>query len=101
MVRGAIDALSSADALLAAAQILDEAKIDGDAERAYARYLKLKVKDANVWADLALVQCRLGKKSAAEQSFIRAYSIDRQMIYERLKQDKALRDVAAPLFKQP
>ncbi len=100
MMRTLIAGLNDATALRVAAQILAEARLDADQEKALSRYLRLSPRDADAWADLAKVQHRLGRLKAAESSFIQAYRLDRQRIFVRLQKEQELYEVARPLFQK-
>ena len=100
LMRGVVDRLDDAPSLRAAVQVLKEAHIDADAEKAMSKYLKVTPNDANAWADLAKMQQKLGMRSAAQQSFIQAYRLDKNGIYERLKRDQDLYEIAKPLFQR-
>ena len=100
LARTVADRVSDAAALQALAQIFTEAHADADAEKALNRYLQAKPKDANAWGDLAKLQYRGGRTQAAQQSFIRGYQIDAQTLFDRLRRDKELQDLAMPLFQK-
>lgn len=77
------------------------AHLDADAEKCLNRYLKLNPSgDANAWADLAKLQHRSGRKQAAQQSFIAGYRINAQALFDRLRKDQELYEIATPLFKR-
>ena len=100
LMRGLVDSLNDASSLRAAVQMLTEARIDADAEKALNKYLKVKPTDANAWADLAKLQQKLGRRQAAQQSFIQAYRVDKNLIYGRLQRDQDLYEIAKPLFQR-
>lgn len=99
LMRTVVDNLSAAADLLAAGQVLSEARIDAEAEKAYGKYLRLHATDAHAWADLAIVQHRQNKHQSAQQSFIKAYRLDKNLIFQRLQKEETLYDIALPLFK--
>ena len=99
LARGLVDRLKDAQALRMAVQLLTEARIDADAEKALNKYLKLSPNDADAWADLAKLQQRTGRRQAAQQSFIQAYRIDKNGIFGRLQKDQELYEIAKPLFQ--
>ena len=100
LVRALVDKLADAQTLQLAAQMLADAHIDADAEKALSKYLRLRATDANAWADLAKVQQRQNKRKAAQESFIQAYRLDKNTIFARLQKEQDLYDIAAPLFRQ-
>ena len=101
LMRGVVDRLSDASSLKAAVDIFQSAHLDADAEKTLNRYLKLNPQgDAGAWADLAKLQQRAGRKQAAQQSFITGYRIDAQLLFDRLRRDQELYQIAAPLFQQ-
>ena len=100
IIRTLVEGLNDAQALRVAAQILAEARLNADQEKALSRYLRLSPRDADAWADLAKVQRRLGKVKAAESSFVQAYRLDRQRIFVRLQKEQELYEVARPLFQK-
>ena len=101
MIREIIDKIQSAEIIRTAATIFMEAGFDADAEKALDRYLKLRPKsDAGAWADLAKLQHRAGRKTAAQQSFINGYQVDRNLLFKRLHRDGELYEIASPLFKR-
>ncbi len=100
LVRALVDKLADAQTLQLAAQMLAEAHIDAEAEKALSKYLRLRATDANAWADLAKVQQRQNKRKAAQESFIQAYRLDKNTIFSRLQKEQDLYDIAAPLFRQ-
>ena len=100
LLHGVVDRLTDAGSLKMAATIFAGARRDADAETAFGRYLRLvPTGDADAWADLAKLQHRAGKRTAAQQSFVQAYQIDRQSIFGRLQRDQELYEIAAPLFR--
>ena len=100
-MRGVADRINDANALKFAATLFIEAHLDADAEAALNRYLRANpTGDAGAWADLAKIQRRAGRRQAAQQSFIQAYQIDRQTIFQRLQREQELYEIAAPLFQR-
>ena len=101
LARSLVDKVNDAAKLQAMAMIFVEARADADAEKCFGKYLKLNPSgDAASWAELAKIQHRLGRRQAAQQSFIQAYTIDKQGIWNRLRGDKELYEIAAPLFQR-
>jgi len=101
IVRPLIDTLNEPAALRAIADIVLEARLYGDAERCLSKYLKLEPsKDALAWTELAKLQHRQGRKTAAQQSFIAGYRIDGQLVFDQLRKDQELYEIAAPLFQR-
>ena len=100
LARGLVDGANDVQSLRSLSRILIESRKDADAEKCLNKYLKLDPQgDANAWAELAKLQHRAGKRTAAQQSFVQAYQIDRQSIFGRLQRDQELYDIAAPLFR--
>ena len=98
-----VDAVGQSDdsALKALSMMLLEARMDADAEKAITKYLKLKPKeDAMMWAELAKIQRRAGKREAAQQSFIEGYKLNGRLLFERLQKDQELYQIAEPLFQR-
>jgi len=101
IMRPLVDRLADAPSLRSLSAILMEAHLDADAEKCLNKYLKLNPQgDANAWADLAKLQFRTGRKQAAQQSFIAGYRIDSQGLFDRLRKDQELYNLAAPLFQR-
>ena len=100
LARGVADKLQDGNSQQTLATMFLDAHMDADAEKALNNYLRLNPKgDANAWADLAKLQFRAGRTQSAQQSFINGYQIDRNALYERLKKDQELYQLAAPLFQ--
>ncbi len=101
LVRPLIDEVKEPAVLRAIATILVSARLDGDAERCLTKYLGVEPnKDAIAWVELAKIQHRSGRKSAAQKSFIAAYQIDRQGVFDLLQKDQELYEIALPLFQR-
>ena len=100
LARDFVDVALDAQTLQAVGQMLREAHLDADAERCLNKYLKLQPNDADAWADLAKLQHRTGRVTAARQSFVTGYKLDPQRLFDRLQRDQELYDIAAPLFQQ-
>ena len=101
LMRPLADKVKDAPSLRAVSRIFMDAKMDADAEKVLNRYLKLAPKaDATAWTDLAKLQHRAKRKSAAQQSFIQGYKLDAQGIFPLLQKDQELYEIAAPLFRQ-
>jgi len=101
LLRPLIDSVNEPAALRSIADIMLEARQDADAERCLNKYLKLEPsKDALAWAQLAKLQYRAGRRSAAQQSFIAGYRVNGPLLFEQLRKDQELYEIAAPLFKQ-
>ncbi len=95
-----IDEFSDLEHIKLILAILIEAKADPAAEKAMQKYLKM-VPDGDVlmWGELAKVQARLGKVRESQQSFVRGYKLNGKLLYERMKKDRELYELAAPLFQ--
>jgi len=101
MLRGVASKLQGQEDLRTAATVFLEAHLDAEAERTLNRYLQLAPQsDPAAWIDLAKIQGRAGNTQAAQQSFIQAYQIDRQGVFNRLQKDQELYKIAAPLFQR-
>ena len=93
--------LTDPNSLHSLAYVLLELHCDAEAETALSKYLAAHPSDNwTAWTDLSKVQNRLGRTRAAQESFIRAYQIDRKAVFGRLQRDKELYEIAAPLFQQ-
>ena len=83
------------------ATIFMDSQMIAEAENVLNRYLKANPSsDPNAWLDLARLQHRSGRKQAAQQSFAAGYRLNSQGIFERLRSDKELYEIAAPLFRR-
>jgi tetratricopeptide (TPR) repeat protein len=83
------------------AGIFTAAGLFQEAETALVAYLRHEgSRDAHSWADLAKVQHKLGRRQAAQQSFIAGYRIDAQGIFARIQKEQDLYEIAAPLFQR-
>ena len=101
LARGVKEAVTDPASVFALYDIFNGARLAAEAEEALGRYLKAcPTADANLWADLAKLQHRAGKREAAQQSFIQAYRIDARGIYGRLQKEQELYEIAAPLFQK-
>ncbi len=100
MAEGVIGSLDDPLSLRIAAQMLCEAKRDQAAEKAMYRFIKFRANDADAWADLAKIQRRLGKVRMAQQSFLRAYTLNKAGIVSRLQKERDLYEIAEPLFQR-
>jgi tetratricopeptide (TPR) repeat protein len=101
LARGVVDKVDDLRMLRLIASIFIGAGYDADAEVTLQRYLKMNpAQDAFAWADLAKLQHRAGKREAAQKSFIQGYSIDRNGLYQQLRRDKELQEIALPLFQR-
>ena len=99
LARPLVDKFDDPALLQELASLLNEAHADADAEKCLAKYLQRNPSgDASAWAELAKIQHRVGKRQAAQQSFIRAFNLDKQGIWNRVRVDKELYEIAAPLF---
>lgn len=101
LVRPVIDEVNEPAVLQAISTILVSAGLDGDAERCLSKYLRLEPsKDALAWLDLAKIQHRTGRKTLAQRSFLAAYNIDMQGVFNLLQKDQNLYEIALPLFQK-
>ena len=101
LVRPLIDEVNEPAVLQAISTILVSAGLDGDAERCLSKYLRLEPsKDALAWLDLAKIQHRTGRKTLAQRSFLAAYNIDMQGVFNLLQKDQNLYEIALPLFQK-
>lgn len=100
LMKPVIDMLEGGRALGIAAQIFLEVKANAEAEKVLTKIVRHNPQDADSWADLAIVQSRQGKRTAAEQSFIQAYRADKNVTYRRLQKEDELYRIAEPLFKR-
>ena len=75
--------------------------LDAAAEKVLQKFLKAAPNaSANMWIELAKIQYRSGRKTAAQQSFIAGYRLDSKGIFEKLQKDQELFELAAPLFQR-
>ena len=101
LVRPLADAEIRPDELNAMAQIFIAAHMDADAEKVLQKLLRASPNSsAEPWLELAKIQHRTGRKTAAQQSFIAAYKIDREGVFAKLQRDQDLIEIATPLFKR-
>ena len=101
LFRGIVARLPDAGELKMVAEVFMQAGMNTDAEAVLGRYLKgAGARDAHAWADLAKLQHRCGRRQAAQQSFIAGYRLDAQGLFNRLKTDQELYEIAAPLFQR-
>jgi tetratricopeptide (TPR) repeat protein len=101
LVRLLVDTVNEPAALQAIATLLVAAHLDEDAEKCLTKYLKLEPKsDYLSWLDLAKIQHRAGRKTAAQQSFIKAYQINNKEVWALLRTDQDLIEIATPLFQR-
>ncbi len=99
IARSLVERLRDPVALRLVSQILSDAKMDEDAEKALIRYLRFQSRDVQGWLDLVRVQARAKKGALARQSFLQAYRLDKNAVFEALQKDQEIYDVAKPLFK--
>ncbi len=101
LVRLLVDTVNEPASLQAIATLLVAAHLDEDAEKCLTKYLKLVPKtDYLAWLDLAKIQHRAGRKTAAQQSFINAYQINNKEVWALLRADQELIEIATPLFQR-
>ena len=101
LVRPIADSAANPSELQVLAQIFLAAHLDADAEKVLQRFLKAAPNaSAEMWIELAKIQHRSGRKTAAQQSFIAGYRLDAKGIFERLQKDQELFELAAPLFQR-
>ena len=99
LVRPLVDRIDEPFALKAISTILLEAKLYADAERCLEKYLKAEPgKDAMSWVELAKLQYKTGRKSAAQRSFVAGYNINPKSVFEKVQRDQELYEIALPLF---
>jgi len=101
LVRPIADSAANPSELQVLAQIFLAAHLDADAEKVLQKFLKAAPNaSAEMWIELAKIQHRSGRKTAAQQSFIAGYRLDAKGIFERLQKDQELFELAAPLFQR-
>ena len=101
LVRPIADSASNPSELQVLAQIFLAAHLDADAEKVLQKFLKAAPNaSADMWIELAKIQHRAGRKTAAQQSFIAGYRLDRAGVFEKLQKDQELFELAAPLFQR-
>ena len=101
LVRPIADSAANPSELQMLAQIFLAAHLDADAEKVLQKFLKAAPNaSADMWIELAKIQHRAGRKTAAQQSFIAGYRLDRTGIFERLQKDQELFEIAEPLFQR-
>jgi len=101
LVRPVADGAADPSELQLLAQIFLAARLDADAEKALQKFLKAAPNaSADMWIELAKIQYRSGRRTAAQQSFIAGYRLDAKGIFEKLQKDQELFDLAAPLFQR-
>ena len=101
LVRPIADSASNPAELQVLAQIFIAAHMDADAEKVLQKFLRAEPnKSTDMWLELAKIQHRAGRKTAAQQSFVAAYKIDANAVFAKLQRDQELFEIAAPLFKR-
>ena len=101
LARGLADGMADPDGLRMLATIFLDAHADADAEKTLNRYLKARPRgDAVAWADLAKLQFRAGRRTAALGSFQMAVRENAGLIQGRLARDPELQQVYAEWAKQ-
>ena len=101
LVRPMADTAENPSELQVLAQIFLAAHLDADAEKVLQKFLKAAPNaSADMWIELAKIQHRAGRKTAAQQSFIAGYRLDRARVFEKLQKDQELYEIAAPLFQR-
>ena len=101
LVRPIADSAANPSELQVLAQIFLAAHLDADAEKVLQKFLKAAPNaSADMWIELAKIQHRSGRKTAAQQSFIAGYRLDSKGIFEKLQKDQELFELAAPLFQR-
>ena len=101
LVRPLADAASDPAELQVMAQIFLAAHLEADAEKVLQKFLKAAPNSSpDMWLELAKIQHRTGRKTAAQQSFIAGYRLDAKVAFEKLQKDQELFELAAPLFKR-
>ena len=101
LVRPLADADAGTAELQAMSQIFVAAHMDAEAEKVLQRLLRASPNaGADVWLELAKIQHRTGRRTAAQQSFVAAYRLDANGVFERLQRDQDLQEIAAPLFRR-
>jgi len=100
LLKGLIDTISDPNAVRAIADVMLEARMDADAEKALEKYLKQKPNDdVTAWIDLAKLQFRAGRKQAAVSSFNQSLRVNAQAIQARIQRDQDLQAVYAEWYK--
>ncbi len=93
--------LKDPNLLRALSIVLLDGGMDAAAENCLSRYLRVcSAGDAEAWIDLAKLQHRSGREQAARNSFLSAYQVDRMAVFERVKTDQDLYEIALPLFQR-
>ena len=101
LMRPLIDKVSSTPELDMMAKVFLAAHLDAEAEMVLQKYLRAEPQsNADMWIELAKIQHRTGRVSAAQQSFGMAYRIDANGVFAKLQKDQELMDIAAPLFRR-
>ena len=101
LVRPIADSAANPSELQVLAQIFLAAHFDAEAEKVLQKFLKAAPNaSADMWIELAKIQHRSGRKTAAQQSFIAGYRLDAKRIFEKLQKDQELYEIAAPLFQK-
>ena len=101
LVRPMADSAANPSELQVLAQIFLAAHFDAEAEKVLQKFLKAAPNaSADMWIELAKIQHRAGRKTAAQQSFIAGYRLDAKRIFEKLQKDQELYEIAAPLFQK-
>ncbi len=101
LVRKHLDAATAPEELQLIAQIVFDAGLWADAERAYSKYVRaVPNADAGTWLKLARVQHRMKRADAALGSFQMAVRAGREHVVSKLQSDRELQEIAAPLMQQ-
>ena len=103
MMRPLVDRMGDAGVLHFISQVLIDARLDAEAERCLNKYLKLQPSgDSASWLELAKLQYRTGRKSAAVVSFNQALrcGVDQKKFSERVQKDQELYDIYVAWYKQ-
>ncbi len=101
IARRLVDKFSDAAHLQALSLMLADAHIDVEAEKCLNKYLRVNPRgDVEAWIDLALVQWRLARKSAAAASFEQALRIDSETLQGKVQRDERLYDIYVYWYKQ-
>ena len=98
-LRPLADSLRDRESLRFAARVFVDCRLHADAEKLLARYVALAPNDWDAWTELAKLQFRQKKDALSQQSFMKAYQIDKNAVWAKLLKDEELQKLAMPLFQ--
>ncbi len=101
LIRKHIDTATDPHELQLITEIVFEAGLLSDADRALSKYLRaVPNADAGMWLKLARVQHRMKRGDAAVGSFKMALRAAYDQVVSQLQTDRELQEIAAPLMQQ-